>query len=374
MNTKLFSKLFCFLLLALMSSELKPIMRGVWLPYWKWTGAIEVAEKHLDYIDQVSPFSYEIKENGHIINKFKMKKQEWIDFSAKCRHKNIKIIPTIFSEDTKIINSSVSDQNRDHHINQIMAIVLENKFDGININYERIYGFNMPNFLKFMQKLSKKLHERNLVLFYTMSGRISDTKVAINPIKLVTSKSQAKAGFISKFIRITPEYKKIIAESCDQVIVMGYDEWGIPCRYSKDCFNSKYYLSHASDQWVDQIIKYALSYIPAKNLLLGIPTYGLEFKIYHLGNNIKFKKVRGITLRDAIELAKTHNITPKRTSGGELSFTYKVDDELRYVCFLDEYSIRNKISSVKKYGLKGFYIFRLDGTEPDEFWREVIKP
>ena len=74
-------------------------------------------------------------------------------------------------------------------------------------------------------------------------------------------------------------YKRVFSECCDQVTVMGYDEWGRPYKHSPEHLKNKYYYSHASNQWVDQILQYHLTFIPAEKLVLGIPTYGLEFKI-----------------------------------------------------------------------------------------------
>ena len=59
--------------------------------------------------------------------------------------------------------------------------------------------------------------------------------------------------------------------------------------------------------------------MPRDKLVLGIPTYGLEFAIFNKNGDIWFKKRRNLTVPKARELATAYRKKTTRTAGGELS-------------------------------------------------------
>jgi len=60
---------------------------------------------------------------------------------------------------------------------------------------------------------------------------------------------------------------------------------------------------------------------------------------------------------------------PIRTPGGEMSISYKHESgEKRYVVYADHQTVKDKISLIKKYKLKGIFFFALYGYEDDRLW------
>lgn len=352
---------------------------GAWVPYWKGEGGIKTALAHASAFQQISPFSFEVNKNGVIRDTLRRNSQIWQSLFDACRQQKAKIIPTIFWTDIHAMHDCFTDEKKCFaHAEQIVDIVLKNKFDGININYERVASADRAAYLTFVKQLAEKLHAHNLLLVCSMGGRTSDNSVALYPWKRYPVKSKGVDTSCLKTVSLHPgfgkeaqEYKHTVATLFDQIHIMGYDEWGVPCKYNKEHLKNEYYLSHASNQWVEKIIQYALSYIQSNKVVLGIPTYGLEFCITPNGDTINFRKRQNISWHDAILLAKKHDKIPKRTAGGELAFTYNNGNELRYVCYLDEVAIQDKINLAKKYNLKGVYFFRLDGTEPEMLWSTI---
>ena len=362
----------------------KSLMLGGWVPYWRADSAVTATKIYWDMLDQISPFSLEVDEHGTIKNPFRGRARLWQDVQDRAKKEKKLFVPTIFWTKTGNMHNIFSNKaKRDDHIRQIMDMVLKNNFDGININYEKVSGDSREAYLQFLQKLAQELHSRGLVLYTSIGGRTGDNTIGVlgpgdyarihklKPIqknrinhkaidnekgkKLVTSLNPGTGETAAR-------YKKIIEQCCDQIHVMGYDEWGKPYKRSKDHLKNNYFMSHASNQWIEQILQYLLTFVPSHKIVLGVPTYGLEYAILHRHDGDKYtKKRRNVKYYEALKLAETHKVKPLRTAGGELSFMYKTDHEQRYVCFLDAQSIKDKIDLAKKYGIKGLYLFTING-------------
>jgi spore germination protein YaaH len=348
---------------------------GAWLPYWRSDQAIDSAREHISHFNQLSPFSYEVKDNGSLVDPFRRNKARWDNFFEYARSCSIKLIPTIFWTNTGAMHTMLSQaDNRDRHINQIVQKVVDDQMHGININYERVPTQDREHFLEFIKTLSERLHAHGCLLCCSVGGRVADNCLSVfrDTTRRARTQKTPPSVSLNPGDRISAEkYKRTLATYCDQIHVMGYDEWGMPFLHSPEYLKTGYYVSHASDQWIEAIIQYALTYIPAHKLVLGIGTYGLEFTIYPHRSPICFKKVRNVTYPRALELSSTHAKIPQRTGGGELAFTYTHEQSLRYVCFLDAQAIKNKLVLARKYNLSGMYLFKVDGQEDPAMWRAL---
>lgn len=382
-----------FLILFFLNASLfgtdKPFMVGGWVSYWYAENSIQATKSHIDLFDQISPFSYEVKPSGALYATFHRKKKLWNDFREFCRNSHKQYVPTIYWTDTEQMHYVLSDnKKRDFHIKHIVDTVVKNNYDGININYERVCSHDRNNYLTFVQQLSKELHKRQLVLYTSIGGRTSDNTIAIMQPDYdkhkkhghTDLKKHAQKYTGKTHISLNPgkgadaiHYKKVLAECFDQVIFMGYDEWGRPYKYSNEALKGKYYISHASNQWIEQILQYALSFLPPHKIILGIPTYGLEFAIASKKSDIVIKKKRNLYYPDAQEIAHMHKVKPQRTLGGELSYCYKLPDEERYICYLDAQAIKDKIALAKRYRIKGVYFFTVHGKEDEAMWPMLKK-
>lgn len=84
----------------------------------------------------------------------------------------------------------------------------------------------------------------------------------------------------------------------------------------------------------------------------------------------------------ADQLAKSLNIPPVRSSGGELSFTYGTTTDINgkalgsfkqyLVWYSDATAIADKIRIAKLYGLAGIVVFKIDGGQDPNIW-QVLK-
>ena len=65
-----------------------------WLPFWKQeNGALDVA-RSLEKLSSISPFSYEVRSGGRIVDKLEIDEGVWPGWLSAVRDMKIKIIPT----------------------------------------------------------------------------------------------------------------------------------------------------------------------------------------------------------------------------------------------------------------------------------------
>lgn len=361
---------------------------GGWVPYWRSDAVAASIKAQWDQLDLISPFSLEVDKHGHLKNPFRARRKLWQEIQDRSQQKNNRklYVPTIFWTKTYDMHEVFSHKaKRDEHARQIIDMVISHNFDGININYEKVSGQDRENYLLFLKKLSEELHRKGRVLYVTLGGRTGDNTIGVLSAHDYAPKHEKKhhhRHHVKKHqldklpTSLNPgsgeaavRYKKVLRECCDLFFVMGYDEWGKPYKRSKEYLKNNYFVSHASNQWVEQIIQYVLTFVPPHKVVLGVPSYGLEFALIKKDGDIQTKKRRNVKYYDALKLAQTHNVKPTRTAGGELSFVYTNHaHEKRYVCFLDSQSIKDKINLVKKYRLKGICLFTLDGDVDKNIW------
>ena len=73
---------------------------------------------------------------------------------------------------------------------------------------------------------------------------------------------------------------KVIGKVCDQVRIMAYDQANDDqqlVQYYKN--QGEAYKPVADIDWVEKVATLALRDIPAKKIILGIPTYGYKYEI-----------------------------------------------------------------------------------------------
>ncbi len=350
-----------YLALFIQCSTVLPIMVGGWVPYWKPKEGTATAIKHLAILDQVSPFAFEVQADGTLKDTFNKYKKEWQNLAVQCMEKQKLLIPTISWHSAQQIHTILPDtKKRAQHIQSIMDLVRDNALAGININYENMQSHDRKPYMAFIEELSQRLHAEHRLLHITLEARTSDTTVTFQ------EEIQINASYCPEI----ESYKECLARCADQVIVMAYDEWDKPYNRRTTHRNKRYYVAHTSNQWVEQVIQYALSFIPSYKLVIGAPTYGIEFTITHTSpTSITCKKKRSVLHKTTQELIYQKKLSPKRTPGGEMSLTYRDESKTHYVIYPDAHTIKDKINLATQYDLKGLYLFAIYGNEDENMWK-----
>ena len=354
--------------------------KAAWIPYWRKDNGASTTLQNLSKLTQISPFAYELQTDGTIKNALKIDEEPWLSLIAEAKKKKIKIYPSILSyPSTKTEKDLVfallsNKKKRQAHVKEIVALVKKNKFDGIDIDYEAKIAEIKPYFATFLTELSTALHKDKKQLICTVEPRTPPDSRYATTSKQVLSK-----------VEYANDYK-VIGKVCDQVRIMAYDQSTDDAKLvNQNKLVGNLYAPVADIEWVKKVVTVALWDIPAKKIIIGVPTYGYKYELITstTTGSTRMSRIGSMNFNYADELAKSLNITPTRNSAGELSYTYSTTTwscpnascDKNYattkkylVWYSDAKAIADKIKLAKLYKLGGIALFKIDGGNDPAIW------
>lgn len=363
-----------------------PFYYAAWLPFWKTQSGQQDVAVHLDSLNEISPFSYEVSAKGALIDDLGIGSGTWPGWLGAVHDFGTKITPTIAWFDGNEIYALLSNtKKRQAHEDAIAALVKSNNFDGIDIDYEGMTTSTKPYYSLLIQGLAQRLHPVKKTLSCTILPRTPVSSLYdSNPLPVV---------------QYAEDYA-VLNKYCDEVRVMAYDQGTLDVKLDVTKGNGTLYAPTADPDWAEKVIKNTITTISPKKIMLGIPTYGYEYQVSWLLGATTYERVRSFTFLEAMERADSLGIVPTRNNAGELSFTfassthiYDVGSALTsivastvptalaatnsnasttfFASFSDAQSSEDKIKLAKKYGLRGVAFFKADGELDPATWGEM---
>ena len=361
-NIKLFFGIAClvflfFPFLNVQAAESSLEISG-WVPYWRAaTGTAEVI-KHIDSLDEVNLFAYSVKKDGSLFdNNMNVGKNPWLNLIKTAKKNDVKIIPSIMWNDGDAIHSTLSDSKlRTKNIKAILKMVKENKFDGVDIDYENKKAETNKFFSEFLKELSSALGSK--ILSCTIESRTPpDSLYSVIPDN----------------IEYANDYDAI-NKYCDEVKIMTYDQGRADIKLNVEANGP--YIPIADVNWVEKVVKLAEEKISKGKISIGVATYGYEYTLTKNSNgSYNYNKISNFNPRYATDIAKQFNITPIRNNAGELSFAYistSTPSAVSLLWWSDAAAIKEKIDLAKKLGVKGVAVFKIDGGADSKLW-DILK-
>lgn len=359
-----------------------------WIPWWQDTKGVKSATKQIKKLDIVYPFAFSVKSDGSLLDQANLDERGWKSFFRTAKKADVAVVPTVMWSDGAGIQRVLSDSSlRSDHIDEIVEMVEDGNFDGVNIDYESKLAETKNHFSSFLEELKDELDG-----------------------KLLTCAIEARTppDSLYRTIPANLEYSndyKAIAKYCDVVEIMTYDQQRADLKIN-DARKGQPYMPVADKEWVEKVLKLALVDIPADKIMLGVPTYGREWTVTVAPDWYRDYKGDGAVNQPAAKkTAKTNKVTEGRNSAGEASFTYfdpkspfkildklptptgtpvgfeaaakalyfanqsKMEVPVKLVWYSDATAIAEKVKLAEQYGLKGIAIFKIDGEEDQGIWK-----
>lgn len=251
-----------------------------WIPYYSVKTSLPAALNNSDLIKEVMPFWYTLKYSNSTVSIVDLytPANPSIPISqplATMRSAGLTIIPTITDGTDKLVLSNLlsTDAGRTQAVNAIVNLVIQNNFDGIDLDFENfafVDGNNTwdktkPFWIAFVKQLSTALHSNNKLLSITSPYLLDPT-------------SGKKGYYVYAWADI--------AQVIDRLRIMTYD----------------YSVAKPGPigpiTWTENTLKYAVSIMPASKVYVGLAGYGRDW----------VTKVEGICPAD---VAKTVNTSAK---------------------------------------------------------------
>ena len=327
---------------------------GAWVPYWTQTDGIPATVAHLNQLTSVGPFAYEVQSDGTLADKSGLQNSTaWNVVFQKVATTTTQIIPTMLWNRTEEIRSVLSDDTkRSKNIDAIMAVALDSRFAGVDIDYENKRPEDMAIFSKFLTELSSRLHAHSKILSCTVEPRTTDAP---------------PGNYSDKQLMPWANDFAVLNAQCDEVRLMSYDEYFLQTGTNSWISPTLALPFLSSNTWVDSTIKYALKYITPSKLVLGVPTYGYEFSYKKTNAGYLFDRIKALGFVSAQALRRNYGLT-RQYIHNEIHFSFTYNKQKRFVTYSDAYLVGARVKLAKQYGLRGIYIFKVDGTEDPAIW------
>jgi len=315
-----------------------------WIPSWGSSSGLDSLKRNSSFLNIISPVWYELNENGSLKTRYPAQRQEII---TTAKENGIRLIPAIAMFDHELFTKVLqSQESLDRHVDAIIKTVLDNQYDGIDLDYESTKLSDKPKYFEMLQKLSNKLHASNKQLIVTVIAKWGEDIVypSLKETRQVQDWSE-----ISLYV--------------DQIRIMAYD-------YTFT--RSKFPGPIGPLNWIDEVLKYAVTEVQPSKLILGIHLYSYEWKgganeplsfiANYMGNT------NGSSDASSYVYSQVKNIV-KDNEGraydfeGEQVFEYKKDGIYRSLVYIDPQGVLDRVDLAIKYKLGGVVFWRLGGED-----------
>lgn len=280
--------------------------------------AAAMLQHYLPFLSGIIPFWYTIEANGTITGQTN---PAVLKIAREHNLWTFALVENMAGQSVfgPLLNSA---QASNRAIENMLTLVEDNGFDGVNLDWEGIAPGEQNAFTSFVQRLAQVFHQHGYYVTLSLPAETS-----YQPQNSWTGAYNYAA----------------LAKSADLLMIMAYDEHyagGAPGPI-------------ASPSWVQSVLNYTISVVPPRKVILGIPGYG-----YDWGGSgavaLSYGQAQGL------EEQYTHQ-------SGQNHFVYVQDGQTHSVWFEDTQSLLSKINLVSGYELRGIALWRL-GIEDPKIW------
>ena len=270
---------------------------------------------------------------------------------ATARAKGVKVIPLIVNPgfDQSIIHHILNAPDaRRRAIHNIAALCRDNRFDGIQFDFENINVTDRDAFTSFSREVADSLHRIKCSLSAAVVPRSSEFPGAT-----------AYHQWIYDNWRGAYDYKAL-AESMDFISLMTYSQH---TRRTPPGPVAGY-------PWMEDVVKYVLSSgVPAGKISLGLPsyserwypTYDAQAGAHTSGSGVSYAVAEGILAENGV----TATWDAKQKEG----YAFWQNDGINEFLFIeDAKAFEARLALVAQYKLRGYSVWVL-GQEDPAVWK-----
>jgi len=289
-----------------------------------------------EYLTFISPFTYKVKADGSLVP---IKDETIIKESGKFNTAPLMVIANFGAETFETALASAILRNeavQDTLIKNVLSTMNTKNYYGVNVDFERISPDDRERYNAFLRKLTAAAHAQGYVVSTALAPK--------------TSASQEGAWYSAH------DYKAH-GEIGDFVIIMTY-EWG---------WSGGPPLPVAPIPQVRAVLNYAVSVIPRKKILMGIPLYGYDWQLPYMPRGTTYAK--RVSPQDAYRIAYNRGAIVKYDSTALAPYFNYYDSKgvQHIIWFEDARSAQAKLLLVNEYGLRGASYWVLGPSFPQSW-------
>lgn len=218
-------------------------------------------------------------------------------------------------------------------LSQLLTVLERSNYAGVNIDFEGIAAADGPAFTAFIAMLSSALHAQNFLL-------------TVDTPSETAADNQASWAAAYNYAALAP--------LVDKLILMAYDyhhPGGAPGPVGPL-------------NWIQQVLAYTTSVVPASKVILGLPAYG-----YLWGSNGQTQALWEVGMEN--QANANHAVITQDPTAQEGTFSYTDSSGVTWVgWFLDPQGLQQRLALAHQDNLGGVIFWRLDYNAPD--WWPVL--
>ncbi|MDE3235070.1 MAG: glycosyltransferase [Bacteroidota bacterium] len=246
----------------------------------------------------------------------------------------VKIMPILSNNYQSVFRGDVTHRilhnkaKKERLINDIVRLLTQYNFAGINIDWEELTETSNEPFTQFQKELYEKLHAQNLLV------------------------TQDVMPFNEDY-----DYKALTHYN-DYLVLMAYDEHHDESKPGPIC----------SQKWIEAAVDNMAKDVPPEKIILGMASYGYDWQLHA-------KKAETITYQEALVNARESDaVVDFDNDTYNLHYQYyDSNDSLHEVHFTDAATNFNTLRFATEYNLAGTALWRL-GSEDSRVWDFYNKP
>ncbi len=328
-----------------------------WIPSWASVVGYSTVLAEKGLFDDISPVWYEVKTNGELEDIRPSNAGETVELT---RDNDIELIPSIAMFDHELFTEVLQDQeNLDRHVDSIHQEVMDQDYDGIDLDYESTKRSDKDKYFEFLEKLSEKMKADEKKLVVTVLAKWGD---------------DIEYPYLPQ-TRDVQDWSEI-AKYADEIRIMTYDYT------SASALNPG---PIAPLYWMQEVIDYAKTEADPSKFVLGVHLYSYErwvevtnpnsdqgfddprlrFKEKFFQNNESGEFPARSYGYDVVQGVVDSNSGQTEEYEGEQIFRYsKINSqtgiyENRVLVYINEEGVEQRIDLAKENGLKGVAFWQL---------------
>lgn len=288
------------------------------------------------YLTYISPFSYRVAEDGSLIP---INDETILAAARRYRDAPMLVITNFkggtFDTDLGHIILTSNDIQQTL-INNVLNTMRSKGYYGLNIDFERISPDDRELYNDFLRKVVAALHPLNYPVATALAPK--------------TSSGQVGAWYGAHDY---PAHGEIV----DFVILMTY-EWG---------WSGGPPMPVAPIDQVRAVLNYAVSVIPRKKIMMGMPLYGYDWTLPYMPHGAYATRV---SPQDAYTIAYRRGAVVQYDQKSESPFINYYDENgvQHIIWFEDARSVQAKFRMASEYGLRGVSYWELGSSFPQNWY------
>lgn len=237
-----------------------------------------------------------------------------------------------------------------HAIQSLVNACKQFHYYGMQLDFENIGIADRESLTHFYTLAAKALHDAGFAVSVALPPRLQDDPTPSFIQKRFYENWEAAYDF------------KKLGEISDFVTIMAYNQHG----------NSTAPGPTADIRWVETTLQYALKYIPANKISLGIPAWSNYWYTGrdHETNKVTFK-MAALNYPHIMYLLSKFNVNLVWNNEEKISYSIFSHDWLNHYAFVEDVtSFKAKVALAEKYHVAGISVFAL-GMEDPRIWAEL---